>query len=352
MTRFGRDRLNMIDRAAVAQRARTLLVAGLGVALFLALSLPLPFLFGPMAACLAAALAGMRLRGMGRVSAGARAVLGVAVGASLTPEVMARVPDMAASVALVPFYILAITAVGVPFFRRLGGYDRATAFFAAMPGGAVDMVVFGQAAGGDARALSLIHATRVLVIVVLVPIVLTQVYGAPLTNPIGAPTSQVPLHQIGLMILAAVFGWWGAERVGLFGGAILGPMIVAGALSLAGLLEMRPPREAMMAAQFLMGLGIGVHYVGITWGEVRRTVALAAAFMLLLALLAGIFAEIVVLSGLAAPVEGFLAFSPGGQAEMAMLAIIAGADLGFVVTHHVVRLVLVLLGAPLVARRR
>lgn len=342
----------MIVRSRFALQMRTLLVAAAGVALFRLLSLPLPFLFGPMAACLATALAGMRLLGMGRVSAAARAVLGVAVGASLTPEVVARIPDMAASVALVPLYIVAITAVGVPFFRRFGGYDRATAFFAAMPGGAVDMVVFGQAAGGDARALSLIHATRVLVIVVLVPIVLTQIYDASLTNPIGAPTSQVPLGQLGLMLLAAGLGWWGAGRVGLFGASILGPLIVAGALSLAGLLEMRPPREAMIAAQFLMGLSIGVNYVGITWGEVRRTVSLAAAFMLLLALLAVIFAEIVVLSGLAAPVEGFLAFAPGGQAEMAMLAIIAGADLGFVVTHHVVRLVLVLLGAPLVARRR
>lgn len=342
----------MIDRLELGGRTKTLAIAAAGVAFFLLLSLPLPFLFGPMAACLAAALAGMRLRGMGRVSVGARAVLGVAVGASLTPEVIARIPAMAWSVALVPLYIVCITAIGMPFFRRLGGYDRATAFFAAMPGGAVDMVIFGQAAGGDARALSLIHATRVLVIVVLVPIVLTQVYGAPLSNPIGAPAADVPARQLALMLAAAALGWWAAARVGLFGGAILGPMIVAGALSLAGLLQMRPPREAMMAAQFLMGLGIGVHYVGITWGEVRRTVSLAAAFMLVLALVAGIFTEVVVLSGLAEPVEGFLAFAPGGQAEMAMLAIIAGADLGFVVTHHIVRLVLVLLGAPLIARRR
>ena len=50
------------------------------------------------------------------------------------------------------------------------------------------------------------------------------------------------------------------------------------------------------------------------------------------------------------PVEAFLAFAPGGQAEMTVLAIVTGADLGFVIAHHLTRIVLVIAGAPLVAR--
>ena len=46
----------------------------------------------------------------------------------------------------------------------------------------------------------------------------------------------------------------------------------------------------------------------------------------------------------------FLAFAPGGQAEMTVLAIVAGADLGFVIAHHLVRVVLVITGAPVAAR--
>lgn len=334
------------------RRTLTLAVAAAGVAVFHAAGLPLPFLFGPMFACLVAALSGLPLKGMGPLSLAARSVLGVAVGASLTPAVVALIPNMLGSVALMPVYIAVIAAIGVPFFQRFGGYDRATAFFAAMPGGAADMAIFGEAAGGDPRALSLIHATRVLVIVIVVPIVLTQLYGASLTNPVGAPMAAVPPVELLLMVLAAALGWWGAWRIGLFGGAILGPLIVAGALALAGLIHVRPPREAMVAAQFLIGLGLGVQYVGVTLRELRRTVTLAVAFCLLLALLAGIFTEIVVLTGLAPPVEGFLAFAPGGQAEMVTLAIIAGTDLGFVVTHHMVRVMLVLIGAPLVMRGR
>ncbi|MBD3788306.1 MAG: AbrB family transcriptional regulator, partial [Sphingomonadales bacterium] len=159
-----------------------LALAGTGV--FLVLGLPLPFLFGPMAACLIAALAGAPLRGMGPVSVAARTILGVAVGASITPEVVERIPQMAGSVALVPVYVVLIGLVGVPFFRRLG-YDPVTAWYAAMPGGLQDMVIFGTEAGGDGRALALIHATRVLVIVTLAPIILTGLYGAGLTGAVG-----------------------------------------------------------------------------------------------------------------------------------------------------------------------
>ena len=46
----------------------------------------------------------------------------------------------------------------------------------------------------------------------------------------------------------------------------------------------------------------------------------------------------------------YLAFAPGGQAEMAILAILAGADVAFIVAHHVMRLVIVILVSPVVER--
>lgn len=335
---------------ALQRQGMTLALAAAGVAVFAALGLPLPFLFGPMAACLLAALAGAPLRGLGQVSVAARTVLGVAIGAAVTPALIERVPQMLASVALVPVYIGVIALVGVPFFRRVCGFDPVTAFYAAMPGGAADMTLFGQEAGANVRQLSLVHATRLLVIMVVAPVVLVQLYGVTLNHPIGLPAAEISVAQMALMVAVALIGWKGGERLGLFGAAILGPLILGAALSLAGVLTQRPPREALLAAQFLIGIGIGVSYVGVTLRELRDTVAGGAAFVLILAALAAVVTEIVTLSGLAPPVEGFLAFTPGGQAEMSMLAIIAGADLGFVVLHHLTRILIVILGAPVLFR--
>jgi membrane AbrB-like protein len=332
------------------ERVITVGIAAAGVAAFMAAGLPLPFLFGPMAACLIAALAGVRMRGMGVVAVAGRTVLGVAVGASITPAVLGQVPQMALSVALVPLYIATIAAVGVPFFRRVCKFDAATAWYAAMPGGLQDMVVFGKEAGADVRALSLIHATRLLVFVTLAPFLMTFVFGETLDRPVGAPAAEMPLHEIVLLVLAALVGWKGGERIGLFGASIIGPMIVTAALSLGGLVHVRPPAEAILAAQFLIGVGIGVGYVGVTLRELRRDVAAGMVFVLILAVLATIFAEIAVQLGVARPVEGFLAFAPAGQAEMTVLAIVAGADLGYVIVHHLTRLLLVISGAPVAAR--
>lgn len=52
----------------------------------------------------------------------------------------------------------------------------------------------------------------------------------------------------------------------------------------------------------------------------------------------------------AEPLEAIIALAPGRQAEMVLLAIIAGTDLANVVTHHLVRIVVVIVGAPLAAR--
>jgi len=325
-------------------------LALLGVAAFELMGLPLPFLFGSMTACLVAALVGVRLEGVPVLSNAARAVLGLAVGASVTPALMGQLPTMAVTLAMVPAYVAAIGLIGVPFFHRLWGFDRVTSYYAAMPGGFQDMIYFGQLAGGDVRALALIHATRVLIIVTLVPVLLVGPGGLSLDAPMGVPAADLPGTQMLMMVAVGLVGWKGGARLGLFGPAILGPLLLAAALSLAGVLQHRPPTEAILAAQFFIGMGIGMNYRGVTLAELRRDVAAGAAFALVLAVLAGGVTLLARSLGGAPWLETFLSFAPGGQAEMAVLALVAGADLGFVVAHHLARMLLVITGAPLAAR--
>jgi len=326
------------------------MTAAAGVITFYLLGLPLPFLLGPLAACLVAALSGVRLKGSGQVGVFMRTILGVAVGTAVTPALIERLPQMAYSVALVPLLVLIIGLIGYPYFRFICKFDPATSYYAAMPGGFQDMVIFGQLAGGDVRALSLIHATRVLVIVTLTPALISFLYGVSLQASMGASASSIPAMEITLMLLAGLIGWKGGERIGLFGASILGPLIVAAIFSLAGLLHHRPPAEAILAAQFFIGMSIGAHYVGVTIAEFRKDILAGVVFCAILAAIAVAFTETVVLAGWAPPIDAFLSFAPGGQAEMAVMAIIVGADLPFVVTHHIIRVLCVIAGAPLVAR--
>jgi uncharacterized protein len=105
---------------------------------------------------------------------------------------------MAYSVAVVPLFVLVAGGLGYVFFRRLLDYDRATAYFAAMPGGLLDMIVFGREAGANVRSLSLIHATRVLVIVTLAPLLITGAWHLPLADAPGEPARTVASRAAGL----------------------------------------------------------------------------------------------------------------------------------------------------------
>ena len=111
---------------------------------------------------------------MPKVSSISRTVLGVAIGTTLTLDVITTIPQYALTLAMVPLYVVAISSVGYPYFRKILKYDRVTAYYASMPGGLQDMIVFGIEAGGNPRTLSLVHATRSLVLITLAPIVLTQ----------------------------------------------------------------------------------------------------------------------------------------------------------------------------------
>ncbi|WP_299611155.1 AbrB family transcriptional regulator [uncultured Tateyamaria sp.] len=330
--------------------ALTFVIASVGVAAFHGLDLPLPWLLGPIFACLISALLGVRMGGLPLVNEAMRTVLGVAVGATFTPVVLASMLGMWPTLLLIPVMTIVIGLIGVPYFRRLWGFDFATSYYSAMPGGLQDMLVFGEEAGGNPRSLSLIHATRVMVIVVALPFILQGVWDADLSNPPGAPAVTLGLDQMGLMVLAALVGWRGAKAIGMFGASILGPLIVAAALALSGLLQHRPPVEAIWAAQFFIGMGVGVKYTGITMGEIRRDLAAGLGFCGILIVLTVIFVEGVYAAGLAPGMEALLAFAPGGQAELTVLALIVGADVAFVIAHHVLRIFVVILGAPLFAR--
>jgi membrane AbrB-like protein len=307
------------------------LTALAGVGIFHLLDLPLPWLMGPIIACLIAALAGVPMRGVASLNAGMRTILGVAVGATLTPAVLATFPAMWPTLLMVPLMVVCIGVSGIPYFRRVWGYDAPTSYYAAMPGGLQDMILFGEEAGANVRSMSLIQATRVLVIVVALPFLMKGIWEAL------------------LMVVCAIAGWWAAKAVGLFGASILGPMIVAAIVTLAGFLEHRPPAEAIWAAQFFIGLSIGSRYTGITGHEVRRDLVAGLGFCVILMILTVAFVEVILLLDLAPGMEALLAFAPGGQAEMTVLALVVGADVAFVVSHHVLRLVIVILGAPLVA---
>lgn len=332
------------------QRNTTLLLAIMGAAMFYVLGLPLPFLFGPMFICLIGSLAGAKMQSLGVVETVFRTVLGVAAGASITPEITAQIPSMAASLLVLPVFVGAVAAASFPLMRKAFGFDTVTSYYSAMPGGLQDLMVFGEEAGANMRALALVHATRVLFIVSIMPIILAAFWAVDLTTRPGMPSTETPPLQFLLFVISGIGGWQIAKRLNIFGASIIGPMILTAALSISGIITQRPPAEMIWAAQFFIGLTVGAKYTGVTVKELRHYVLAGVVNGVVLSAVSALFILAVIGFGIAHSLDALLAFLPGGQGEMVVLALIAGADLTYVVLHHIIRIFLVVTCAPLVFR--
>lgn len=330
--------------------AVTLSISVFGAFCFFALNLPLPMLLGPLFGCLLAALMGVRLQSMPRVAPVMRTILGLAIGTSITPALFLNITDILPTLLLMPVLVIAVGLGGYVLFRKVFGFDHATAFYGVMPGGLQDMLLFGEEAGGNPRALGLMHATRVLVLVTVLPFVISYALEIDLSQAPGEAVSDLPIPELILMAISAIAGWKIAARLGLWGASLLGPLILGAVLSITGILTHRPPAEAIFIAQFFIGFIIGVKYNGITVDELVNIVLASLIYTVLILGISAVFVVGATALEVFSTLEAILVFSPGGQGEMAVVAIMAGADVAVVVAHHLVRLIFVILCAPIFAK--
>jgi uncharacterized membrane protein AbrB (regulator of aidB expression) len=147
------------------------LIGSAGSSSFVALKLPLPWFLGSLTFCLFA---------VGRMlgSSVHTRLLFLCGPSSASPSARrSRLPAVAdrwhagkLSLALLVPWMLVIIGLGVPFFERVARFDRATAFFSAIPGGLTDIVTLAPDSGANTRTVMLAQASRIVLIVFALPL--------------------------------------------------------------------------------------------------------------------------------------------------------------------------------------
>lgn len=340
------------DRATLARVALAFLIGTLGAVVFYWIRFPLPIFLGALTFCLIAAVLDAPMARPTALSIPMRTVLGVTIGSAFTPALMGRIPDMAASLAFVLPYTVLLVLLGIWFFERFARFDRPTAFFASVPGGLTDMVSLAAESGANQRAVTLIHATRIVMIVFLVPAWLAWhdgiAAGGRIANVIHIWEMR-PLDAVMLIALAWA-GYRLAARIGLAGAPLVGPMLLSGIVHAAGLTTAKVPSEVLILAQVTLGILLGCQFRGLTWREVSNYLVWGVVFSAVLVLLTiAVTLGIARLTGLPS-VSIMLAFAPGGQNELNLLALVLGLDVAFVALHHLVRLAVVFAGVQIVLK--
>jgi membrane AbrB-like protein len=324
----------------------------LGTAVFLYFHWPLPWMLGSMIACTLAALAALPVRAPSIVRPPMSVVLGVLLGASFSADMLSHMGAWIPTLLGLSMFLLVAGAACVVYFRKIGGYDLPTAYFAGMPGGLIEMVLLGQARGGDTRRIALVHSIRILLTASSLPFLIAALGGGDIGSG-GAPGS--PIHGVSLesvlwLIITGALGAVLGRKLRLPAPYLLGPMIASGAVHLAGWTHSVPPREIVWIAQLVLGVTLGCRFVGTTPTEMLRTLALSlGSFVILIASAVGFAFALAALTPLDV-VSIALAYAPGGLVETSVIALALQIEVAFVATHHIVRVVLVMAAAAPIFR--
>lgn len=335
------------SRFPYAKFTAALLLGLVGGWLFWRAGLPLPWMLGPMTVCTVAALLRAPIAAPGVVRAPMSAVIGVLLGSAFTPDVVSRAPEWIVSVVgLAGFVVVAGTAC-VLFFRYIARFDPVTAYFSGMPGGLVEMVIVGEAKGGDGRTIALVHSARILLVVMTLPFLVQWVEGVSLGARAAAGPSifDAPLSAEVWILVCGFAGAFLGHVLRLPAAMLLGPMLVSGLVHVTGLSDFKPPAEIVAAAQVVLGVTIGARFVGTAPREILRILALSlGSTAILLALTLGFATVVGRIMGIGT-VPLILAYSPGGLAEMSLVAIAVQTEVAFVAAHHLMRIIFVMFGA-------
>lgn len=341
-------RLASIRNTDYRALVQALLLGIVGGAIFNAMSLPLPWMLGAMLFTSTAAVAGMRIAVPTGLRGAMVVILGVMLGSAFDPSILSNIERWAASLAGLAVYILVCIGFGIAYLRLVARYDPTTAFFAAAPGGFNEMVLMGGTMGGDDRTIAMSHSARVMLVVFTIP-VLFQIFGGldPAARSVlnEIETDLAPLDWA--MLAGCIIGAPLAGLLRIPAAMLVGPMVLSAALHMAGLTDAKPPFMLVAAAQIIVGASVGGRFSGVRKREIARAGLVAIGMTAILLGTTVSFA--LALNGITGIGirDLILAYSPGGLAEMSLVSLALGGDAAFVSTHHIVRIILIVVFAPL-----
>lgn len=331
-----------------------LIVAFAGGLLASALGIPLPYMLGSVGATMIVALLRWPVAKPGSwLVLPMRVVLGVLIGSSVSPELIANAKAILGAALCVPLYVFISSALSMFFYYRVANFSRDESFFASLPGGLYTMAALAEDVGVGIHRVTICHTLRVTLVLMLIPLGIEQYLGSEIVQAsISTPgtLTGLPLREVGLLVASGVLGAVLGRLTGLPGGLIVGPMIVSGLLHVTEISTARPPVEIAIVAQVVLGASIGAQFLGERLATIRVVVGYTLGHVAIMLLLTVGFA--VALAGLLdiPPVTSVISFAPGGLTEMTLVALGLNIDVGFVATLHFTRVVMILMLAPLIYR--
>ncbi|HET6468927.1 MAG TPA: AbrB family transcriptional regulator [Geminicoccaceae bacterium] len=318
----------------------TVAAAALAGAAFRRLGVPLPWVLGPLTICAAGSIMGLDLRPVPLGRELGQVVIGLVIGLRFTPPVLAATLALLPAMVVATVYVVIVTTIAAFMLRRLARVDRKTAFFATAAAGMADMAIVARERGGDANAVSVVHAIRVAAVVMAVPLLVTAFgeEGSVFEPPSGATGDPLQL------VLLLALGTGAALLVGRLpfpNPWLVGPIFLAAVLASAGLLLVLVPQPLLILAQIMVGIALGCRFRRELLLQLPRVVGAALVVTAFLILAAALAAAVLAAWAAIPFATAFLAVAPAGVTEMVITANAMHLDATVVTAFHVMRIAVI-----------
>lgn len=336
----------MLKLSALAQWRRywaTPLIGLIGGYLASLIGWPLPWIIGSLLAVIAARCSGWLVTEIPGGRQTGQWLVASAIGLHFTSEVMAELLGHFGVILVGALATLLLSLIGIALLRR-AGVDRATAFFASMPGGASEMVNMAQRHDAQVARVAAAHSLRLLLVVLLIPAIFT--WSLPAIDP--PPAAAVNGYWLAILLPAGALLalLWGKLRQP--NPWMLGPLTVCAVASVSFDLHIGLPDGLGQVGQWLIGCALGCHFDRAFFRSAPAFLARILLFTLLAMLSAALLAK--GLGWLASEDQTslMLGMMPGGITELCLTAEALHLSVALVTALQVLRLFLVMfLAEPL-----
>lgn len=280
-----------------------------------------------------------------------QALIGVTIGSLVSLPALAALGGSLVPVAVVTAGTVLLSLLAGRVLALRADVSPVTGAFAMVAGGASGVVAVARELGADDRLVTVVQYLRVLVVLLLMPLVTAVVFrpehGVGRYRTGGASLAQ----DLAYVALALAGGLLVARLVPVSTAVLLGPLAVAAVLGASGWLGTPGvPQPLQWAAYVLIGVQVGLRFTRASLAAISRM--LPGVVALVLAMVAGTAAMGAALARLT-PVDGltaYLATTPGGLFAVLATAADSGADVTFVMAVQLLRLLVILLLTPALAR--
>jgi uncharacterized protein len=320
-------------------------------AIFEVIGLPAALLLGPMIAGIVMGSNGGKIRPPRLPVLAAQTVVGCLVARAITGDIVVTfLKDWPLFLSVVMAIVAISCGIGW-LLTRLKLLPGTTAVWGTAPGGASVMMVMSGSFGADPRLVAFMQYLRVVMVAAVASIVARLWVGA--SGAVASHPAWFPaLHWqdfIGTLLIAAIGG---AIAVGLRipAGTMLVPLLIGAIVEGFGLVTITLPPWLLAISYAFLGWSVGLGFTREILLHASRALpqVLLATFFLIGA--CGLLAVVLVYAAGIDPMTAYLATSPGGMDSVAIIGASSKADLSFVMALQTLRLVIVIIGGPPLAR--